>query len=301
MWSFSFEIFDDVAFYYMATSVISMFLFPLLFYKAYEVVLYLRSRSAASADPSTSYALLAPAKKKLLRPPPRPSFYSLLTFSNISLLLLILTFVFLLAQLSSYNAKPLTSYDPFQVLGLTSSATPAEIKRAYRSLSLRWHPDKNVDNAEEANRQFIAITKAYASLTSETARENIERYGNPDGPQAMSVSIGLPSFLTKRENEMRVLLLYFLIFLVLPPCRCVHVVEAREGLPRQRGDGGDAEVLQRIHSGELRPALPHRNPRRLPRERKGLSPSPVLPPPVQRRLPPPLLGGKGLHGEAEIL
>ena len=206
----------------MATSVISIFLFPLLFYKLYELSTFLRTRSAsASSHPST----VAPAARKLLRPPPRPTFYSLLTFSNISLALLLLTMIFLLAQLSAYNAKPLTSYDPFAVLGLTSSATPAEIKRAYRSLSLKWHPDKNVDNAEEANRQFIAITKAYDSLTSETARENIERYGNPDGPQAMSVSIGLPSFLTKRENEMRVLLIYFLIFMVLPPVGVYAVVD----------------------------------------------------------------------------
>ena len=209
----AFEIFDDVAFYYMATSVISIFLFPLLALKLYRLSIHLRSRSASTNTPTT----LLSAKRKVAPPPPRPTLSSLLTLSNVSLLLLLLTFVFLLAQLSSYNAQPLTSYDAFAVLGLTSSATPSEIKRAYRTLVLKWHPDKNVDNAEEATRQFIAIEKAYNSLTSPEARENIERYGNPDGPQAVSVSIGLPSFLTKRENEMRVLLLYFLLFFVLPP------------------------------------------------------------------------------------
>ena len=200
----------------MATSIISLFLFPLLGYKLYTLYLHL-SASRSPAPTGVPLSQLVPAKKKVAPPPPPPTLYSLLTVSNVSLLLLLLTFAFLLAQLSSYNEKPLSSYDPYAVLGLTSSATPAELKRAYRALSLKWHPDKNVENAEEANRQFIAITKAYESLTSEAAQENIARYGNPDGPQAVSVTIGLPSFLTKRENEMRVLLLYFLVFLVLPP------------------------------------------------------------------------------------
>lgn len=54
------------------------------------------------------------------------------------------------------------------------------------------------------------------------AKANIEKYGNPDGYQGVSVTIGLPSFMTKKENEMRILVVYFLIFILIPPI-CVFL------------------------------------------------------------------------------
>ena len=206
----AYEIFDDIAFYYMLTTIISLFLFPLAAYKAYQLFAHFSTQAAKQP---------APTQRKLVRDPQsdRATLASLLTLSNLSLVLLLLVFVALLTQLSSYNASPLASYDPYSVLGVTSAASDAELKRAYRSLTLKWHPDKNLDNAEEANRQFIAINKAYEALTSPEAKENIAQYGNPEGYKGMSVTIGLPSFLTKKENEMRVLLIYFLLFMVLPP------------------------------------------------------------------------------------
>ena len=48
------------------------------------------------------------------------------------------------------------------VLGLTPPATEVEIKKAYRSLALRFHPDKNPDGSEK----FIEITAAYEALLS---------------------------------------------------------------------------------------------------------------------------------------
>lgn len=50
-----------------------------------------------------------------------------------------------------------------QVLGLGSAATPAEIRRAYRHLALRYHPDKH-GGSEVARRQFSEIATAYRTL-----------------------------------------------------------------------------------------------------------------------------------------
>ena len=52
------------------------------------------------------------------------------------------------------------------------------------------------------------VSKAYQTLTDPAAKENIEKYGNPDGYQGVSVTIGLPSILTRKENEMPIMLLY---------------------------------------------------------------------------------------------
>lgn len=56
--------------------------------------------------------------------------------------------------------KPLKSFDPFQILGVEPDATTADIKRAYRKLSLLKHPDKNPDDPLAVT-EFIQITKAY--------------------------------------------------------------------------------------------------------------------------------------------
>ncbi len=53
----------------------------------------------------------------------------------------------------------------YRILGLSEDASRREIKRAYRRLALRYHPDKNPDNQERAARIFIAVNKAYSILT----------------------------------------------------------------------------------------------------------------------------------------
>ena len=52
----------------------------------------------------------------------------------------------------------------YEILGVKSDATLEEIKKAYKKLSLRWHPDKNIDNKEEATEKFARIAEAYQKL-----------------------------------------------------------------------------------------------------------------------------------------
>ncbi|XP_058462713.1 dnaJ homolog subfamily B member 6 isoform X1 [Malaya genurostris] len=55
--------------------------------------------------------------------------------------------------------------DYYKVLDVARTATEAEIKKAYKKLALRWHPDKNPDNPDESNRRFKEISEAYEVLS----------------------------------------------------------------------------------------------------------------------------------------
>jgi len=65
----------------------------------------------------------------------------------------------------------------YEVLGLTKSATQDQIKKAYRRLSLKWHPDKNKDNAEEANKHFVEVANAYEVLSDPDKRRTYDLHG----------------------------------------------------------------------------------------------------------------------------
>lgn len=111
--------------------------------------------------------------------------------------------------------KEIKKFDPFDILEVGPDASNSQIKRAYRKLSLVYHPDKNPDDPLAASR-FIQITKAYQALTDDIARRNWEKYGNPDGPQTTKVGIGLPRLLLVKENNLMILCSFFcfLIFVV---------------------------------------------------------------------------------------
>tara|TARA_B100001146_G_scaffold140431_1_gene123189 strand:+ start:180 stop:1160 length:981 start_codon:yes stop_codon:yes gene_type:complete len=65
--------------------------------------------------------------------------------------------------------------DPYRALGISSDASDAEIKRAYRKLARQYHPDRNPDDAA-AEERFKAIQAAYENVgTAETRREYDQR------------------------------------------------------------------------------------------------------------------------------
>uniref|UniRef100_A0A096LUT4 DnaJ (Hsp40) homolog, subfamily C, member 5 gamma b n=1 Tax=Poecilia formosa TaxID=48698 RepID=A0A096LUT4_POEFO len=65
----------------------------------------------------------------------------------------------------------------YVVLGLEKGATPDEIKRAYRKLALKYHPDKNPDNPAAAEK-FKEINNANAILNDENKRKIYDEYGS---------------------------------------------------------------------------------------------------------------------------
>jgi len=60
--------------------------------------------------------------------------------------------------------------DYYKVLGLKKSACQDDIKKCYHKLALKWHPDKNPRNKEEAEEKFKAVTEAYKVLSDPQKR-----------------------------------------------------------------------------------------------------------------------------------
>ncbi|KAK2710128.1 hypothetical protein QYM36_013712 [Artemia franciscana] len=105
------------------------------------------------------------------------------------------------------------NFDPYNILGIEIGASNAEIKIAYKTKALVYHPDKETEDEI----LFMNLTKAYKTLTDETAKRNWEQYGDPGVSSAISFGITLPSWIVKKGDSMLDLLVYvFIIMIVLP-------------------------------------------------------------------------------------
>lgn len=77
------------------------------------------------------------------------------------------------------------SEDYYRILGVGKNASPEEIKKAYRKLALRYHPDKNPNN-REAEEKFKKINEAYAVLGDPDKRSQYDRFGSEGFSQRFS-------------------------------------------------------------------------------------------------------------------
>ncbi|KAL2922083.1 DnaJ protein ERDJ2A [Bienertia sinuspersici] len=168
------------------------------------------------------------------------------TCSNLTLVLLWVIVAFLVYYIKNMS-RDIQVFEPFHILGLEPGASDSEIKKAYRKLSIQYHPDKNPDPGNavcvddtllwslinmppssliprfpnalfpfvcfaEANSYFVEyISKAYQALTDPISRENYEKYGHPDGRQGFQMGIALPEFLLNIEGASGGILLLWIV------------------------------------------------------------------------------------------
>jgi DnaJ family protein B protein 6 len=76
----------------------------------------------------------------------------------------------------------------YEVLGISKEASLHDIKKSYKKLAIRWHPDKNPNNVKEAEEKFKQIAEAYSVLSDPRKRKTYDLYGDAgsDGEDDLS-------------------------------------------------------------------------------------------------------------------
>lgn len=114
-------------------------------------------------------------------------------------------------------------WNPYDILGISESATEKQIKSHYKKLGIKFHPDKirpdpaKNETVESLTNAWVEMTKAYQALTDEEVRNNFIQYGHPDGKQGFSIGIALPKFIVSDGNGKYVVLVYAILLGVLLP------------------------------------------------------------------------------------
>lgn len=72
------------------------------------------------------------------------------------------------------------SKDYYEILGVSRESSKDDIKKAYRTLSKKYHPDLNPDNPQ-SEEKFKEVSEAYEVLSDENKRSNYDRFGSADG------------------------------------------------------------------------------------------------------------------------
>lgn len=88
-------------------------------------------------------------------------------------------------------APNLNSKDYYAILGVPKSADDTALKKAYKKLAVKWHPDKNPGN-EQATKNFQKISEAYAALSDEKKRKIYDAYGKDAADQSEQMPDGHP-------------------------------------------------------------------------------------------------------------
>jgi hypothetical protein len=148
-----------------------------------------------------------------------------------------LTLVLLYALLLWHLLVLTQQSSPWAVLGISRDATLSDIRKAYRTLSVSFHPDKNDD--PDAAAEFLRVHEAYRQVEAEAT----------GGSQndVNSLAIGLPQWMAEKANEPAVLLGYTLSFCLIMLAIYKLATSFKTAADAQRGGRGgfgDAHNVQ---------------------------------------------------------
>merc|ERR1719460_3338138 len=82
-------------------------------------------------------------------------------------------------EAAEHTVDLLSEKDLYKILGVPRGAKPEHIKKAYRKLSLKYHPDKNLDDPE-AKPKFQRIAEAFSILSDSKKRLKYDKSGDMD-------------------------------------------------------------------------------------------------------------------------
>ncbi len=123
--------------------------------------------------------------------------------------------------------------DPYQVLGISQSATDDEVKNAYRQLARKYHPDNYVDNplADLATEKMKEINEAYDEIQRRRRGGGQSQYGQSHGGQGYGgqQSYGQSQYAPPSQLDD--------IRQMIQNGRLLEAEELLEGIPQQRRDG----------------------------------------------------------------
>lgn len=133
--------------------------------------------------------------------------------------------------LNASTSKGFKSFDPFEILEIDHGSSMEIIKRQYKKLAIKLHPD--VNKAEDAEQKFILLNKAYTCLTKPETSTNCGDYGKGEGSSgSFEVGIALPSFLMRKKNRFVILSLFFLFILIILPLGVFYFYQNSESVDR---------------------------------------------------------------------
>lgn len=89
--------------------------------------------------------------------------------------------------------------DYYELLGVRKDASADELKKAYRKAAMKWHPDKNQERREVAEKKFKEIAEAYEVLSDPNKKEVYDRYGEAGLKRGGGSSAGMPPGMDAEE------------------------------------------------------------------------------------------------------
>ena len=89
--------------------------------------------------------------------------------------------------------------DCYKILEISKTCTQEEIKKAYKKLALKWHPDKNLDNIKECEDKFKEISNAYDKINTV---EKKQLYDNPPVRNNLVINFGNNNHIINIMNMM---------------------------------------------------------------------------------------------------